>query len=52
MLVPGENRLAFGVLDAENNSVYGKTAAYGAPTPASKAEGPYPAPAASLLTDG
>ena len=52
VLVPGENRLAFGVLDAENNSVYGKTAVYVAPTPASKAAGPYPAPADSLLTDG
>jgi len=26
VLVPGENRLAFGVPDAQNNSVYGKTA--------------------------
>ena len=52
VLVPGENRLAFGVLDAGNNSVYGKTAVYVAPTPTSKAAGPYPAPADSLLTDG
>ena len=48
----GNNRLAFGVIDAANKFVYGKTAVYVASTPQGKAQGPYPAPADSLLTDG
>jgi hypothetical protein len=47
----GRNRLAFGVIDAEGNFVYGKTAVYVAPTPDAKARGPYPAPADLLVTD-
>jgi hypothetical protein len=47
----GRNRLAFGVIDAKGNFVYGKTAVYLAPTPDAKARGPYPAPADILVTD-
>ncbi len=47
----GENRLAFGVIDAQGAFVYGKTAVYIAPTPDAKAQGPFPAPADVLVTD-
>ena len=47
----GRNRLAFGVIDAEGQFLYGKTAVYVAPTPDAKAQGPYPAPADVLVTD-
>jgi hypothetical protein len=50
VLTPGENRLAFGVIGARNEFVYGKTAVYVAPTPGDIARGPYPAPADSLVT--
>jgi len=49
-LIPGKQRLAFGVLDRKNAFVYGKTAVYIAPNPNAPAKGPYPAPADSLLT--
>jgi hypothetical protein len=52
VFLPGDNRLAFGVLTSENESVYGKTAVYVARTPDAPAEGPYPAPADSLVTRG
>lgn len=45
---PGENRLAFGLIDAENAFVYGRTAVYVARTPTAKATGPFLAPADSL----
>jgi hypothetical protein len=45
VLVPGRNRLAFGVIGADNAFVYGKTAVYVAPDPEQQASGPYPAPA-------
>lgn len=45
---PGENRLAFGLIDAENKFVYGRTAVYVARTPTAKASGPFLAPADSL----
>jgi hypothetical protein len=48
----GENRLAFGMIDDRSGFVYGKTALYVAPTPDSPAEGPYPAPADVLVTEG
>ena len=48
---PGENRLAFGVLDTEQRPVYGKTAVYIAPALDEPATGPYPAPADSLITE-
>ena len=47
----GDNRLAFGVIDAQGAFVYGKTAVYVAPTPDAKARGPFPAPADVLVTD-
>src|SRR5439155_14759305 len=43
VLVPGTQRLAFGVLDRSNKFVYGKTAVYVAASPSSKALGPYAA---------
>jgi hypothetical protein len=52
VFVPGENRLAFGVIDQKNEFVYGKTAVYVGRTPNSRAQGPFPAPADSLLTEG
>ena len=52
VLVPGTNRLAFGVLDTDNAFVYGKSAVYIAPSPGDPARGPYPAPADSLVTKG
>ncbi len=47
----GPNRLAFGVIDAQGQFVYGKTAVYIAPSPDAKARGPFPAPADVLVTD-
>jgi hypothetical protein len=47
----GDNRLAFGVIDAQGKFVYGKTAVYIAPTPDAPAQGPFPAPADVLVTD-
>ena len=46
------NRLAFGVIDPKTGFVYGKTAVYVAPSPGAQAQGPFPAPADLLLTDG
>jgi len=48
----GLNRLAFGVIDSHSGFVYGKTAIYVAPSPDQPAQGPYPAPADVLLTQG
>jgi hypothetical protein len=50
ILTPGTDRLAFGVLDESNAFVYGTTAVYVAPTPEAPAQGPFPAPADSLVT--
>ena len=50
VLVPGENRLAFGVIGADNEFLYGKSAVYVAPTPNDEAQGPFAAPADSLVT--
>jgi hypothetical protein len=50
VFTPGDNRLAFGVIDKANAFVYGKSAVYVARDPGQKALGPYPAPADSLLT--
>ena len=47
----GDNRLAFGVIDAQGQFVYGKTAVYIAPNPGARARGPFPAPADVLVTD-
>jgi hypothetical protein len=48
----GTNRLAFGIIDDRSGFVYGKTAVYVAPTPGDKAQGPFPAPADVLVTEG
>ena len=48
---PGDNRMAFGMINADGTPVYGATAVYVAPTPGAKAEGPFVAPADVLLTD-
>jgi hypothetical protein len=48
----GTNRLAFGIIDDRSGFVYGKTAVYVAPKPGDPAEGPYPAPADILVTEG
>lgn len=45
---PGENRLAFGLIDADNAFVYGRTAVYVARRPNGPAKGPFLAPADSL----
>ena len=47
---PGENRLAFGVIDLEQSFVYGPTAVYLARKPSLRARGPFLAPADSLVT--
>jgi hypothetical protein len=51
VLEPGPNRLAFGVIDDQNRFLYGRTAVYVARTPSSRARGPYPAPADTLVTE-
>ena len=51
VFTPGENRLAFGVIDRKTGFVYGKTAVYVASGPNAKARGPFPAPADLLVTD-
>src|SRR5687767_9209515 len=48
----GKNRLAFGLIDDQNKLIYGKTAVYVAPTPEDQAQGPFLAPADSLVTEG
>jgi hypothetical protein len=50
VFTPGTQRLAFGVIDKNNNFVYGKSAVYIGRTPDSRALGPFPAPADTLLT--
>ena len=47
----GRNRLAFGVIDQQGQFVYGPTAVYVAPTPQSRAQGPFAAPADVLMTE-
>lgn len=49
--VPGENRVAFGLLSRSNEVLYAPTAVYVARTPSSPAQGPFLAPADSLVTD-
>lgn len=48
LYTPGENRIAFGLLDADNAFVYGRTAVYVASSPDGPAQGPFLAPADSL----
>jgi hypothetical protein len=45
VLVPGRQRVAFGMLGRDNRFLYGKSALYVARTPSARARGPYPAPA-------
>ena len=52
VFTPGKNRVAFGMIDSKSGFVYGKTALYVAPKPGAKAQGPYPAPADVLMTEG
>jgi hypothetical protein len=48
----GKQRLAFGMIDDAGQFVYGPSVVYVAPTPDDPAEGPYPAPADVLVTEG
>jgi hypothetical protein len=48
----GRNRVAFGIIDSHSGFVYGKTALYVAPSPDKPAQGPFPAPADVLMTQG
>jgi hypothetical protein len=48
----GEDRVAFGIIDDRSGFVYGKTAIYVARKPDKPAQGPYPAPADVLVTQG
>ena len=47
----GRNRLAFGLLDADNQFVYAPSAVYIGRSAGDKARGPFPAVADSLVTD-
>ncbi len=46
--VPGANRVAFGMIGADNAFLYGPTALYFAKTPSDRAEGPFLAPLDSM----
>jgi hypothetical protein len=48
----GRDRVAFGIIDDRSGFVYGKTALYVAPGPDEPAQGPFPAPADVLVTEG
>ncbi|HEY4279178.1 MAG TPA: hypothetical protein VGM91_13230 [Conexibacter sp.] len=48
LYTPGENRVAFGLIDARNAFVYGRTAVYVARRPNAPARGPFLAPGDSL----
>ena len=48
---PGENRVAFGLLNQDNQIIYAPTAVYVAPTPNDRAQGPFLAPADTLVTE-
>jgi hypothetical protein len=50
VFTPGDERLAFGMVDKSNNFIYGKTAVYIARDPSQTALGPFPAPADALVT--
>ena len=49
VLLPREERVAFGVIAKNRSCVYGKSALYVGKTPGAKARGPYPAPADSIV---
>lgn len=52
VFIVGEDRVAFGIIDDHSGFVYGKTAVYVAPSPDKPAQGPFPAPADVLVTQG
>ena len=52
VFTPGQNRLAFGMIDKQGRFVYGPTASTSRRTPGAPAKGPYAAPADVLLTQG
>jgi len=52
VFTPGRNRIAFGLIDDENKLIYGKAAVYVAARPGDQAQGPFVAPADSLVTEG
>jgi hypothetical protein len=49
VLVPGKQRVAFGMIGADRRFLYGKSALYVATSPSAQARGPYPAPADSIV---
>ncbi|UTI63972.1 hypothetical protein NBH00_21850 [Paraconexibacter antarcticus] len=49
VLLPGENRVAFGLIGADNRFVYGRSALYVASSPSAAAQGPFLAPADSFV---
>lgn len=49
VLLPRKQRVAFGLIAADKRFLYGKSALYVAASPTSKARGPYPAPADSIV---
>lgn len=51
VLVSGRNRLAFGLLNADNSFLYGASTVYLARTPTEAARGPFPAPIDSMVPD-
>lgn len=51
VFAPGHNRLAFGVIGADQKFVYGPSALYIAQRPSDPAIGPIPAPADPLVTE-
>jgi hypothetical protein len=51
VLVPGTERVAFGVIGADKSFLYGRSALYVAASPGSQAVGPYPAPADSIVPE-
>jgi hypothetical protein len=51
VLLPREERVAFGLIGSDRSFVYGKSALYAAKSPDSKARGPYPAPADSIVPE-
>jgi len=50
-LIPGRQRLAFGLIDASNKVLYAPSALYLADAPDKPARGPFQAPADLLITD-
>lgn len=51
VFTPGENRLAFGMLDDKQSFLYGDSAVYLARTPTGRARGPFLAPADPLVVE-